>query len=84
MHEGDSMNHSCPACQMDLDFQGWDGDLASFEICPHCGIQFGYNDALPEKRRLIHELWRAAWIANGRKRLSNEQERDVILAARGS
>jgi hypothetical protein len=78
------MHHFCPACQMELDFRPWDGGSASFEICPHCGMQFGYSDALPEKRRVIHELWRAAWIANGRKRLSDKQERQVISTARGS
>ena len=33
---------------------------ASFEICPCCGTQFGYQDA-----RRSHEFLRAEWVAKG-------------------
>ena len=58
----------CPACGCPLDFMPWDGGLASFELCPHCGIQFGYNDATGGDeilRQKIYKEWRAEWIKNG-------------------
>jgi hypothetical protein len=73
----------CPSCQSALGFKPWDGDLASDEICPHCGIQFGYDDAAggsPE-RQMIYRLWREAWIANGRQPLSKEMARRVAPKA---
>jgi hypothetical protein len=33
---------------------------ASFEICPCCGTQFGYQDA-----RRSHDSLRAEWVAKG-------------------
>jgi hypothetical protein len=33
----------------------------SFEICPSCGGEFGYNDATPE----AEENYRRNWIQNG-------------------
>ena len=57
--------YPCPACeQMVLDELAWsDQRSASFEICPSCGIQFGYDDANPDSRELV---WRENWIRNGR------------------
>ena len=57
----------CPVCEHDLGFAPWDGDLASFEICPFCGIHFGYNDARPELRESVYAEWRREWIAGGRR-----------------
>ncbi len=59
----DALNHStsCPVCGFDLGFVPAD----SFEICPSCGIQFGYNDATPggaEDQRNIYSQWRRRWI----------------------
>lgn len=60
--------HLCPVCGYDLDFQSWDGQSPSDEICPCCNIQFGYDDAAggdTERRREIHAKWRADWIDAG-------------------
>src|SRR2546421_398332 len=38
-------NNKCPACGYALGFAPWDGESPSDEICPCCGIQFGYDDA---------------------------------------
>ena len=36
---------TCPACGFDGLFERpWTGDSASDEICPCCGIHFGYDD----------------------------------------
>jgi hypothetical protein len=55
----------CPVCGFNLGFPAWDGDSPSDEICPSCGIQFGYDDAASgdeAKRRLIYQQWRQKWI----------------------
>lgn len=60
--------HFCPACGLPLDFAPWDWDLASFEICPSCGIQFGYTDAAGgawKKRQEVYSSWRAKWVKEG-------------------
>jgi hypothetical protein len=62
----------CPACLHGLDFLPWDGDLASHEICPFCGIHFGYNDAHPDLREGIYSGWRQAWLANGQRPFAGE------------
>jgi len=62
------MNATCPACGTDLDFEPWKGDSASDEICPCCGIQFGYDDAAggdPLRRPTIYRQWRERWLASG-------------------
>jgi hypothetical protein len=62
------MSTNCPVCGYDLEFKPWDGDSPSDEICPSCGIQFGYHDAGPDgeiTRAETYEEWRAAWIASG-------------------
>jgi Zn ribbon nucleic-acid-binding protein len=68
---------SCPACESKLDFEPWTGDSASDEICPSCGIQFGYNDARADLREKIYGEWRKAWIANGRKPFHGQQWHDL-------
>jgi hypothetical protein len=52
-----------------LDFEPWPEGIGSQEICPRCGIQFGYADCAggdEAKRKLIYTEWRARWIAAGR------------------
>jgi hypothetical protein len=61
------MTAICPVCQSELDSEPWDGGSSSHEICPSCGIHFGYNDARADLRQRIYALWREAWIANGRQ-----------------
>jgi hypothetical protein len=71
------MSDRCPVCDEDLGFQAWSGGKASFEICPGCGIHFGYNDARPDLRELIHAAWREKWLANGRKPFDGEAWRQA-------
>ena len=56
-------------CGYDLGFRPWDGRLPSFELCPSCGIQFGYDDhAVWEDaslRESIYLEWRRKWIRAG-------------------
>ncbi len=40
---------------------GEDGETPSFEICPCCGVEFGYEDATPQAVR----AYRTKWLANG-------------------
>lgn len=58
----------CPVCGFDLGVPAWTGDMASFEICQSCGLQFGYDDAAGGDRAArgaVHERWRAEWIRKG-------------------
>jgi hypothetical protein len=56
----------CPVCGWLLEEPAWRGDSASDEICPSCGIQFGYQDAIVSPRRAeIHRAWREQWIIKG-------------------
>jgi hypothetical protein len=78
------MSDTCPACKSSLDFTPRPDGLASFEICPHCGIQFGYSDEAGgslDKRSKLHRLWHDAWVANNKRPLSKEQELQVIVSA---
>ena len=60
----------CPVCDLPLDFSPWiPGVGALFEICPRCGIQFGYDDCAGgkvEQRPAIYAQWRERWEAAGR------------------
>lgn len=40
---------------------GADGKSPNFEICDCCGVEFGYEDALPA----ASEEFRARWLASG-------------------
>ena len=60
------MKHTCPVC-------GWPelhepprnaSGGASFEICPCCGFEFGFDD---DDRGVTYEQARARWIAGGMK-----------------
>ena len=60
----------CPSCENELEFEPWVGDLDSQEICPFCGIQFGYDDACGgdrTARQALYEKWRTVWEQNGKK-----------------
>lgn len=66
----DAMNNPsfCPVCGYELDFLPWKGESSSLEICPCCGIQFGYHDAAGDdydSRVPIYERWRKRWIEEG-------------------
>jgi len=60
------MNYPCPVC-------GWpkleeparsESGSASFEVCPCCGFEFGFDD---DDRGFTYETWRARWIKAGMK-----------------
>lgn len=56
---------ACRVCGFLYDSPPWgdDGLTPSFEICPSCGVEFGYEDATPAAVR----KYRAAWVAGGMK-----------------
>ena len=60
----------CPVCGFDgFDEPTWypDGE-GSLEICPSCGVQFGYTDAAGGSHERRRELWaerRQKWIDEG-------------------
>lgn len=63
-------NKNCYVCGYHLDFVPWAIGIPSDEICPSCGIHFGYDDAAGgdlEKRRLIYKQWRDNWVNSGMK-----------------
>lgn len=56
------IKHICPICGCDeLKEPAWlgDGFGASFEICPCCGTEFGYQDCKPEGKKKQYEQWMA-------------------------
>lgn len=58
----------CPVCGYSLGFLPWGGDLPSDEICPCCGIHFGYHDfaaGKAEDRPQKYKELRTRWIAQG-------------------
>ena len=73
------MTSTCPVCRSELDFEPWVGESASHEICPSCGIQFGYNDARADLRERIYSHWRAAWTTNGRRAFQGDAWREVSI-----
>jgi hypothetical protein len=71
------LSSGCPICGFpDVDAYDEHG-YATFEICPCCGIEFGYEDAAPSHsgRRARWIELRAQWIAGG-KRWWSERERE--------
>jgi hypothetical protein len=60
----------CPVCGYALEEPAWTADGGgSQEICPSCGIQFGYTDAAggdPGRRAALWQEWRGRWIAEGK------------------
>jgi len=60
----------CPACGYDqLEQPAWlDERHPSDQICPSCGIQFGYDDAVGgdlAARAFVYRDWREAWRERG-------------------
>lgn len=54
----------CPVCGFDrLTEPAYDNfGCASFDICPCCGTEFGYDDV-----KYLHTELRNVWISNGMK-----------------
>lgn len=65
----DPVRYLCPVCGYDGLFDPpWRGDSPSDDICPSCGIQFGYHDAAGGdlvRRQEIYREWRERWIEQG-------------------
>lgn len=53
----------CPVCGLPLgDFAPWgtDGKTPTYEICPCCGVEWGYEDDSREARRAFRHRWLAS------------------------
>ena len=67
----------CPVCEATLDFLPWQDGMSSHEICPSCGIHFGYNDARPDLRDAVYAEWRNEWHAAGRRPITGSEWKRV-------
>lgn len=69
--------NTCPVCRFPgLYDPPWVGDSPSDEICPSCGIHFGYDDAAgrtDEERAAIYEAWQLKWLDSGAHWWSSSQ-----------
>jgi hypothetical protein len=69
---------SCLACGYGgLDGPLWDGPSASDEICPCCGLHYGYDDASAGRGDATSEFyvgWRARWILDGKPWFSSSRK----------
>lgn len=64
------MGFTCPVCGYpDLEEQPRSESTGgSFEICPSCGIQFGYTDEAggnSQAREELYKNWRRHWVESG-------------------
>jgi hypothetical protein len=60
--------YPCPVCGFGLWFEPWREGSPADEICPCCGIQFGYDDAAGgrvEAREGVYRRWREKWVRAG-------------------
>ena len=62
-----TVRNICPVCGFDgLGQPAWINDAPSFEICPSCGTEFGYDDGgrvgevRAARQRELREAWKAA------------------------
>ena len=60
-----SVDHLCPVCGYRMNEPPWEHGSGSQEICPSCGIQFGYHDARDDLHAQIHPERREHWVAGG-------------------
>lgn len=64
----DRVGHICPVCGYDgLSVPAWSEGSPSDDICPSCGVQFGYDDMRRDEaeRFARHAELREQWIAEG-------------------
>src|SRR5206468_2220706 len=70
LNKRNNMPFTCPVCGFSALVQPartHEGG-GSQEICPSCGIQFGYDDEAGgdlSARQMIYGEWRRRWIAGG-------------------
>jgi hypothetical protein len=61
--------HACPACgYAGLPKPPWSEASASDQICPCCGLHFGYDDALrgrEDLRPAFYQGWGLKWRLDG-------------------
>src|SRR5438270_14030598 len=72
---------ACPVCGQSQQEPPWHQGQGSLEICSSCGVQFGYSDMAggdAARRQRLWRLSREAWIANDRRPLSRELERQLL------
>jgi len=64
-----SGEYACLACGFQgLDEPPWHGTSGSDQICPCCGLHFGYDDHVagrPELRPAFYQGWRLKWRNDG-------------------
>ena len=63
------VTYICPVCGYGGLFEApWREESASDDICPSCGMQFGYHDAAggdAARRQTIYREWRQKWVEQG-------------------
>lgn len=66
----------CRVCGYLSDLLPWgeDGRSASFEICPCCGVEWGYEDSLPQGVR----AYRQEWLERGAPWFTPEEPHDGL------
>lgn len=70
-----TVKYNCRVCGLKQLEPPWgeDGLTPTFEICPCCGVEFGYED----NNVLSTRKFRKEWVANGKKWFSlNEKPPD--------
>lgn len=67
------MTHICPVCGYPgLAEPPYNEDGGgSFEICPSCGFEFGFDD---QSEGISHDEYRARWLADGAPWFDPEQK----------
>lgn len=75
----------CPVCECNFGVDEWKD---SFDICPQCGIQFGYEDCAggdKEYQKRIYHEWKVEWIKNDSQEKwmpTSEEVKDIIKIAK--
>lgn len=57
------ITHNCRVCGLYIDDKPWgeDGESPTYEICPCCNVEFGYEDNTLESTL----KYRSDWLKNG-------------------
>ncbi|MBB3644210.1 putative amidophosphoribosyltransferase [Rhizobium sp. BK619] len=65
-------NNCCRVCGYELSAPPWgdDGNSPTWEICPCCGTEFGYEDCTPASARNK----RQQWISGGMKWFNQKEK----------
>lgn len=65
MPKSKNFDYCCHVCGRDQGFEPWgkDKETPTFDICPCCGVQFGYEDFTLEGTKEFRE----DWLATGAK-----------------